>query len=401
MAFSALWGNKLRTVLSLLGITLGIFVMIAILTMVASLKSTVKDSISALGDDVLYVQKWPLLFSEEYPWWKYVNRPEPTYKESKILTERTLSAEQISFMMEFRRSLKTPSSSVSSIKIRAVSSSYSNIRSLSFEQGRFFNEIEAASGKNVIILGYGLAEALFPNQTIIGKTIKVNGRKLKVIGVLEKEGENFMNISPDNEAIIPTLTGTQFVDMESRYVSRSIMIKAKEGIPLDQVQDEVLGHMRSIRSLRPAEEEDFAINQISMLSNMLDDLFGTLFIAGVVISLCSFMVGGFGIANIMFVSVKERTNQIGIQKALGAKKHFILSQFLIESIVLCVLGGLIGILLVAVIANFAGKQFELEISLSLFNFTIGVLLSASVGILSGLFPAIQGANLDPVEAIRQ
>lgn len=401
MAFSALWGNKLRTILSLLGITLGIFVMIAILTMVASLKSTVKDSISSLGDDVLYVQKWPIIFSEEYPWWKYVNRPEPTYKESKTLAERTMSAEHISFMMEFRRSLKTSETSVSSIKIRAVSASYTNIRSLTFAQGRFFSEVEAANGKNVIVLGAGLAEALFPNQSMIGQTLKINGRKLKVIGVLEKEGENFMNISPDNEAIIPVLTGTQFVDMESRYVGRSIMVKAKEGIPLDQVQDEVLGHMRSIRSIRPVEEENFAINQISMISNMLDDLFGTLFISGVVISLCSFLVGGFGIANIMFVSVKERTNQIGIQKALGAKKYFILSQFLIESVVLCIIGGLIGIILVAVIANFAGKQFDLEISLSLFNFSIGVLLSASVGILSGLFPAIQGANLDPVEAIRQ
>ncbi len=400
MSISNLWSNKLRTFLSLLGVTLGIFVMISILTLVASLKKTIEDSISVLGDDVIYVQKWPIIFSEEYPWWKYVNRPEPTLNEAEFVAKNSNTASAVSFIMEFSRAIKSVNSDISRIQISGVSHSYAFIRSLEFDQGRFFTEMEANGGQNVIILGYAVAEALFPNEYPLDKYVKIGGKKLRVVGVLKKEGESMMGPSQDNQALVPVQTGGQLANLKSSWVSKKIMMKAKEGVGLEEMKDETMGLMRSVRALHPAEEESFSIMEITLLTNMLDDMFVFLYLGGIIISGFSFLVGGFGIANIMFVSVRERTNQIGIQKALGAKKSFIRSMFLLESITLCILGGLVGIGLVFILALVANNMSDFTVALSLENFVVGILLSSVVGILSGLLPAIKASKLDPVEAIR-
>jgi putative ABC transport system permease protein len=270
---------------------------------------------------------------------------------------------------------------------------------MEFEKGRYFTETESRSGKNYVIIGYNISDALFGNTDPIGKDVKILGRKLKVIGVAKKEGEDILNNSMDNQALIPINYARNLVDVRADRYQPFIMVKAQDGVSLAELNDELKNHLRSIRRIAPREEDDFALNQSSILSVQMESLFGIVNVAGWIIGGFSILVGGFGIANIMFVSVKERTNVIGIQKSLGAKNYFILLQFLFESIVLCIMGGSIGLLLVwivTIVSNLMG--FGLFLSFS--NIVLGLGVSVIIGLVSGYLPAQSAANLDPVEAIR-
>lgn len=393
--------NKLRTLLSLLGITIGIFAIILVYSIVDSLEKNIRDSVSQLGDDVVYVQKWPWGGGGEYPWWKYLNRPVPLSKEADLLRKRSQFAENIAFGTSLGGvTAKRAGFDAGGVEVLGVTFEYNQIWDFELSDGRYFTENEMTGGKPYAIVGADIAEGLFlPGERPIGGEITIRGQKLIVIGVFEKVGESLVGQSYDKMVLVPFKFVRTVVNTD-RNDGNLIMVSAKDGVALGQLKDELTGIMRSIRRLRPGADDDFALNDPSLISNQLDQLFGVLGMVGTVIGGFSILVGGFGIANIMFVSVRERTNEIGIQKALGAKNFIVLVQFLTESIVLCLVGGAAGLLLVYFGAYAAAKIFEFEIFLSTGNIIVGLALSASIGLISGFIPAWMASRLNPVDAIR-
>jgi putative ABC transport system permease protein len=399
-ALQALGANKLRTFLSLLGITIGIFAIITVFTVVDSLEQNLRKSVKSLGDDVVFIQKWPWDFDSNYPWWKYMNRPVPEYNELNEIVNRCDGAQAAAFVISSNITLKYKSSSIENVNITCASHEYDKVKNFEIPEGRYFTDIESAAGRPVAIIGAALAEGLFPNQSPLGETVKINGAKAVVIGVFKKEGESILGGTSDNEVLVPINYARNLIDIRDENLDPQIRVRAKPGISNDELISELTGLMRSIRKTKPRTENDFALNQTSLISNQFDSLFDIVGVAGWIIGGFSILVGGFGIANIMFVSVKERTNIIGIQKSLGAKNYFILLQFLFESVFLSLLGGMIGLFIVFIITLLAGDSFGMEISLSQSNIILGLTISILIGVVSGFVPAYGASQLDPVEAIR-
>ncbi len=399
-AWHALVGNKLRSFLSLLGITIGIFAIILVFTIVDSLENNIRSSIQSLGNNVVYIQKWPWSFGSDYPWWKYMNRPLPQYEELEDLMKRSKTTEALAFRMGARKTVKFQSSNIENVIISGISHEYYKIKSFDLTDGRYFTHIETDAGYPVAIIGDKIAEGLFGNSDAVGKQIKIAGYKAQVIGVIKKEGESMLGGSMDNQILIPFNFGRKFLDTKSENADPFILAKAKPNISNDEMADELAGLLRSLRRLKPGADDSFALNEISLLSQGFDVLFDIIGTAGWIIGGFSILVGGFGIANIMFVSVRERTNIIGIQKSLGAKNHFILIQFLTESILLSLAGGLIGLLLIYFLTFGAKGAIDMEITLTATNVFLGLTISVLIGIISGFIPAYSASQLDPVEAIR-
>lgn len=399
-AWHALVGNKLRSFLSLLGITIGIFAIILVFTIVDSLENNIRSSIQSLGNNVVYIQKWPWSFGSDYPWWKYMNRPLPQYEELEDLIKRSKTTEALAFRMGARKTVKFQSSNIENVIISGISHEYYKIKSFDLNDGRYFTHIETDAGYPVAIIGDKIAEGLFGNSEAVGKQIKIAGYKAQVIGVIKKEGESMLGGSMDNQILIPFNFGRKFLDTKSENADPFILAKAKPNISNDEMADELAGLLRSLRRLKPGADDSFALNEISLLSQGFDVLFDIIGTAGWIIGGFSILVGGFGIANIMFVSVRERTNIIGIQKSLGAKNHFILIQFLTESILLSLAGGLIGLLLIYFLTFGAKGAIDMEITLTATNVFLGLTISVLIGIISGFIPAYSASQLDPVEAIR-
>ncbi len=400
-ALHSLMTNKLRTFLSLLGVTIGIFAIIAVLAAVDSLETNVRGELSDLGDDVVYVQKWPWGGGGDMPWWKYMNRPEPTYKDFQKLTKSFKKADAIAMAVYPRsQTIKYKNNSVSDVQVVSVSYTYQDFGALDLSVGRFFSSSEANNGSNVAILGSEISSGLFEEINPIGRYIKVFGRKLRVIGVFAKEGSSVIGNSKDQEVYVPLGFIRKQYNLNEGKLGGYIMVRPNKGMEMTQLKDELTGRLRSIRRLRPRDSDNFALNELSVLSSNLDQFFGVLNLAGILIGGFSILVGGFGIANIMFVSVRERTNIIGIQKALGAKNYFILSQFLVESVVLALLGGLFGLAMVYGLSFVASDLSGMNIFLGSRNIVIGVGISVSIGLLAGVIPAWMGAKMNPVDAIR-
>lgn len=405
-ALQALLLNKLRTFLSILGITIGIFSVILVLSITNSLEKNIKESINSLGTDVVYIQKWPWGADDggEYKWWKFMNRPVPKVKEMQGLQKSftgNAAAGAIAFMYTAQQStVKFLDNNVSDVSTLAVSHDYSLINNFEMEQGRYFSEFESKSGAPVVILGYEIYVGLFGNAAPIDKEIVVRGRKMRVIGVVKKQGESIIETGLDEVVLVPINWLQRVMTLATDRGNPMIMVKAGEGISVDALENELKGKMRAVRKLKPGEEDNFALNRITMISKQLNGLFWSVNVGGFIIGIFSVLVGGFGIANIMFVSVKERTGQIGIQKAVGARNTFILIQFLTEAVVLCLFGGLLGILLVFLATQLATRLFEFNLFLSMGNFLLGTSLSVGIGMLSGFIPAWNASRLDPVEAIR-
>ncbi|MBK6265041.1 ABC transporter permease [Marivirga sp. S37H4] len=401
-AFSALRANLLRTILSLLGVTVGIFSIIAVFTLVDSLERNIRSSLNFLGEDVVRVEKFPWIFEEDYPWWKYINRPKANFEEYKFLVDNMTQTAGITIFTERGGAvLKHESNSFTGGILSGVSYSHKDVYEIPIEKGRYFSMQEAESGNYVTIIGHLIAQELFPNQEALGKEVKIRGVKYRVIGVMEEQGASISGApSADDFVYIPYKSFQKIYSSTGIFgVEPIIAAKSLEGdVGQKNLEGELTGLLRQKRGLKPREATNFAINRPTAFSSILDSIFGVISMAGWVIGSFSILVGGFGIANIMFVSVKERTNIIGIQKSLGAKNFFILFQFLFEAVFLSMLGGLFGLLLVYLLSFIS--LGSLELTLSFGNVFLGLSVSVIIGTLSGIIPAGMAAKMDPVIAIR-
>lgn len=403
-AIQQLLANKLRSFLSLLGITIGIFCIISVKSAVNSLEDNIRSSFEKLGDDVIYISKLPWNEDPHENYWKYMRRPNPTYEDFQWVSQKVKSAELVSFSVFIGgKTLKYMSNSVDRAFALAITYDYADLFKIEFDKGRFFTPMEYSMAKNQVILGNKVASELFGAIEPIGKEVKVMGHKMEVIGVIKKSGKDLINpVNFDDAVLVSYETAKHMVNVKPNNPwGTSLNVKAAKGISLDQLKDEVTGVMRAHHHLRPREGDDFSMNELTMITSFLDGFFKVLNMAGFIIGIFAMIVGMFSVANIMFVSVKERTNLIGIKKAIGAKRYMILLEFLIESIILCIIGGILGLVFVFAIITTISHLIDFDMYLSLNNALIGIGASVFVGILSGFIPAIQASNMDPVVAIRQ
>ncbi len=400
-AMNALRTNKLRTALSLLGVTIGIFSIIAVLAAVDSLDKKIKNDLSSLDKNTIYLTS--VSFGPtDIPQWKYEQFPKVSFEEYQHLKSTVGHADYFCFQMfTNREAIKYEGRTVSDVNIVPVTFEFADIQRLEITEGRFFNESESNSGLPVAILGYEIAKGLFDNYDPIGKTIRLYGQRFHVIGALKKKGGGGLDgDSDDQSAFIPVNFLRKLYGDNSEMTLPVIVIKPEKGTDMGALKGDIAQKLRNKRGMKSEQQDNFFVNVLSGLTDLIDNIVGQLNIVGWIISGFSLLVGGFGIANIMFVSVKERTNLIGIQKSLGAKNKFILFQFLFEAVILSVLGGVIGIVLVWVTTLILSKVAEFEFVLSFGNILLGTSLAAVIGLISGILPAISASQLDPVEAIR-
>ena len=400
-AFHALRANKLRTFLSLLGIMIGIYSIIVVKSAVDSFQDSILNGFSELGSDVIYLDKQPWNDHGE-SWWLFAKRPEPSLDDYKAINKKSKKAVAASFTAFMGgKTIKFKSSSVENAFIMGISPEYQQVQALQIEKGRYFSPLEEANARDVVVLGHAVANALFENEDPIGKQVKLMGKKYLVSGILKEEGESMFNFIDLDEAIILSLSNLRrVVSIENGNVGVMLQVKADLAYSLEEVKDEVTGIIRSSRKLKPREESNFALNEITMLNQMLEKIFWNVNVAGLFIGIFSLIVGMVSVANIMFVSVKERTSMIGVKMALGAKRSIILLEFLVEAIILCLIGGVIGIFLVQLTLKLISTVAPLDLYMSTFNLLLGLGFSIAVGILAGIIPAYNAAQLDPVEAIR-
>jgi putative ABC transport system permease protein len=399
-AINALRSNRLRTFLSLLGVTVGIFSIIAVLAAVDSLKKNIIDSLDGMDKNNIYLFKYSFGPSD-VPDWKNEQFPDVTYEEFQFLQKNVDDIDKVSYnFFTANQSIKYENKTANSIRVKPSTNDFFEIEPFKIDKGRLFNEKESYSGTPVIVLGHEVANTLFENVEPIGKQVRLYGQRLTVIGVLQKSGQNAFGDSNDVAAFMPVNFVRKLYGDNSDMFTPAILIKPKSGIDIEAFKAELSQKMRNLRAIKPNEINTFFVNILSGFTDFIDDIIGQLNIVGWLISGFSLLVGGFGIANIMFVSVKERTNLIGIQKALGAKNKFILFQFLFEAVILAILGGIVGIILVWFIAMALSAAIDFEFVLSFSNVVIGFTLSVIIGLISGILPAVSASKLDPVEAIR-
>lgn len=396
--------NKLRTFLSLLGISIGIFSIVVVKTAVDSLEYNIKTSFAKLGTDIIYIDKMPWNENPQKNYWKYKRRPEISYRDFKAIKETVKSAKNVSFTVFVGgKTLKYKSSSVDGAYILCPTWEFGDMMKLEFDDGRYFTKNEYIAGKNKVLLGYNIAQELFQGINAIGKDVKIFGQKFKVIGVLAKEGDNIVNVMPfDNAIMINFNTARKYIDVKDKLrTGRLLSVQAMDENNLSKTEDEIIVAMRKVRGLKPMESNNFAINESSLFTKILDKVFGSINIAGFFIGIFALIVGIVSIANIMFVSVKERTKIIGIKKAIGAKRFVILLEFLLEAVILSLIGGIIGLILVFLVITIINNYVDFVMFLSVGNILYGVLWSIGVGIIAGIIPAYNASKLDPVVAIRK
>lgn len=399
-ALRALVVNKVRTFLSLLGITIGIFSVISVLTVFDSIEYTIRKDIESLGSNVLFIQKWPFVGSPDMPWWDYIKRPEPRVQEMEEIQKRSNLADAAGYYVGTNKNVKAESLTYENATIVAVSQDYDKVDALNIAEGRFFTAAESQGGRPVAIIGDEVATKLLPNKDVIGQQVSVFGRKVEIIGRFKRTGNNNFGRSYDDWLLLPVNFGRNYLDIDGENIGSAILVRGKKNISNDQLRDELTGIMRSVRKLKPGVKDNFEINETSVINNAFDSVFRVISLVGWIVGGFSLLVGGFGIANIMFVSVKERTVQIGIQKSLGAKNSFILRQFLFEAVFLSMLGGAFGLLIIYIGTLIASNLAGMDLFLNTKNIIVGLSVSGFIGLFSGLFPAWSASRLDPVEAMR-
>lgn len=408
MAAKELFSSKMRSFLSLFGISIGILCLISVFSAVDSLEKNIKKSITNLGGDIIYVGKWPWLMTEEYPWWKYIQRPSVSKEDFYSLEGTVKTAESMALWMSVNQyTLKNANEYIENVNTFAVTKDYNVVREFELEQGRYFTDLEFKKESPKVILGNTVAQALFPNiRNAVGTKITIGGIPIEVIGVLKKEGADILGINKgfglDNTVYVTEVYASTYLDV-TKGGDPSIMVKAKENIPLDEVEAELIGKMRIVRRLSPKQDDNFALNKINVFTKAFEPVFSTMFLIGLLIGGFSIIVGVFGIANIMFVSVKERTAIIGVKKALGAKRIYILLEFFIEAVLLSIFGGLIGLLAVMglfALMNLAMADSGFVLVISQKNMIIGLGVSIVSGIVAGFVPAYMASKMKPVDAMR-
>ena len=398
-ALNALRNNKLRTFLSLLGITIGIFSIIAVLAAVDSLDRSIKDDLSGLDKNTIYLTKYSF-GPTNVPRWQRDNFPQTEHDDFVFIERNVPDIEAVAYVIfDTPETIRYQGETVTGVSVTPVSSGIYDIEDFKVEQGRFYTESESFTGAPVIVLGNEIAENLFQDLNPIGKQVRVFGRKLTVIGVLKKFGATIFD-SPDDKAYVPANFVRRFRNGGSDGIPGAIIIKPNPGVDMGAFEQVLKQKYRVYRGLKAGDPDNFFVNKLSGFADAINGIIATLNLIGWIISGFSLLVGGFGIANIMFVSVRERTNLIGIQKSLGAKNKFIMFQFLFEAVILSVMGGVIGIILVQFIALLATMALDFEFILSFSNIFLGFSLSTLIGLISGVIPAITASKLDPVEAIR-
>lgn len=386
--------------MSLLGVTIGIFSIIAVLAAVDSMDKKIKEDLSDMDMNTIYLTNFSFGPSE-IPRWKRQQFPKVTYEEFEYLKKSVNSIDKISFNFFARNeSVKYDSKTVNSIRMKPSTEEFFDIEPIKIESGRLFNEAESNSGSPVVVIGNEVAKGLFENTDPIGKKVRIYGQKLTVIGVLKKQGQGMFGDSNDVAVFFPVNFLRRMYGDENEALRAAILIKPEKGIDMEEFKAELTYKLRTHRGVKTGEIDNFFINVLSGFTDFIDNIIGQMNMIGWIISAFSLLVGGFGIANIMFVSVKERTNLIGIQKALGAKNKFILFQFLFEAVILSLIGGMVGMFLVWVIALILSNALDFEFVLSAANMLLGSGLAALIGLISGIIPAISASKLDPVEAIR-
>ena len=404
MSLSELKNNKLRSGLSLTGIAFGIFCIISVLATVGSLEHKIQTDITALGTNTIYIDKWEYGAGDDgdYPWWKFVNRPIPRYNEIKYIKQRTSLAENVAYFVQNYTKLSYGNSEIPGSNIYGVTNEYSQIQSIDIAAGKYFSEADFTRGTPVAVLGFNHAEQFFGTpEKAIGKQVDFDGHRVIIIGVTQKSGQNFgPGFDYDHSLILTYQYFASIYAINNDNGNPFIMVKGKPDVPSAALSDELKGVMRQVRRLSPKQDDNFALNDVNFMTEAVSGFFGTVNIGGWAIAGLSLIVGAFGVANIMFVTVRERTSQIGLKKAIGAKSRTILLEFLLESAFLCIIGGFIGLLMVWGLAAILNAVLPFPIIISgdiiLLAFSICVIL----GVLSGIIPASIAARMNPVEAIR-
>ena len=393
--------NKMRTFLSLLGVTIGIFSIVSVFTVLDSMESNMRKTVDTFGNDVIVVEKWPWApeSGTEFAWWEYINRPVTTVKEHEALKDRMKDIKTACFIAAIQTDVEYLDNKAENFQLWGVTNEFAEIRAFDISQGRFLSPLEIGTGKNNCVIGFTLADELFQGKSPLGRSIRIKGKKLTVVGVFAQEGKSLIGGgSMDKVVLIPVEFMASVTDLKNESSNPQIWVKAGTGMTVDELKQTIRLTMRSIRRLSPRTKDNFALNETSLMSSAIDQIFKVVGVAGWFIGIFAVLVGAFGIANIMFVSVKERTNIIGIQKALGAKNYYIILEVLIESVLLSIVGGLLGLMLIFLGTLIARAQ-DFDVFLSTGNIFFGLFISTTVGLIAGLMPAFTAARLNPVKAI--
>ncbi len=404
MSVQELNNNKLRSSLSLIGIAFGIFCIIGVLATVGSLESKVQTDISSLGSNTIYIDKWDYSAGNgnDYPWWKYVNRPIPNYDEVKFIKQRSSMAKYVSYFNQTNTNVTFGNNQMNNVGIYCVSEEFSDLQTIEIAYGRYVNSTEFLRGNAVGVMGYEIAEQLFGKpEKALDQTVTFDGKKVVIVGVIKKQGQSFIGgYDYDHCLILSYRFYASIYDVNGQYNNATILVNGHDNIPTKALIDDLEGIMRQIRRLSPKEEDNFALNDINLFSQQVSGFFGSVNIGGWAIAGLSLIVGLFGVANIMFVTVRERTSQIGLKKAIGAKRKTILTEFLLESAFLCIIGGLMGLLMVWLLALGLSSVLPFPIVIAPNIIILAFTLCIVLGILSGIIPASIAAKMDPVVAIR-
>jgi len=401
IAWAQIGANKMRSMLTALGVIIGIVAVTLMKSAIDGIDVGFENSLAMLGEDVLYVQKWPWGPVED--WWNYVNRPPiqaaDAEKLNRIIENTPHSMLQVAVPVAGRGvTVKAGDTRVDGIYAFGTTADYARINSVDYSEGRLFNDLEANAGRSVCILGYDVAEALFPGRSALGGVVNVNGHPLTVIGVFVKQGEFLGLFSFDNQLVMPLNAFRRMFSIRGRT---EVRVKVTDKKLLKPAEEELIGDMRRVRGQLPGERDNFCVNEQQAFKAQLDPVKGGIAIAGLVITSLSLFVGAIGIMNITFVSVKERTKEIGTRKALGARRRTILLQFLVEAVSICVIGGAVGVgVAYGVFWSIHHQMPNFPVDFSLVIVLIGMVVSVTAGVLSGLIPAWIASRLDPVVALR-
>ncbi len=400
LALLELRNNKLRTFLSLLGVTFGIFCIIGVLSVITSLERNIQNDIKSLGSNTIYIDKWDYSGGPDYPWWKYVKRPEPKYEEMRFIKEKSTAVKNICFNVNANFNIEHKNDVLEGINYYGISDDFDQVQPIEIAFGRYLNPYDFNYGSPNIVIGYENAEILFGKAELaVGKEVKLKNKYANIVGVIKKQGKSMIGGWEFDRCIL--MPYRFFKQMyEEKYSNPTIMVLGQDYVSLEALRDELKGIMRAVRKLGPAEEDDFTLNAVSDFSKAVSGFFSSVNLGGWFIGLLSLIVGTFSIANIMFVTVRERTPIIGLKKAIGATKGTILTEFLLEASFICILGGMIGLLLVFALTKIATAAFDFPIFISTSLMGMAIFLCVLIGVLAGIIPASIAARMDPVVAIR-